>query len=440
MTVAGLSTRARRKADAEFDLEHLNSQILPWWYENGVDDVYGGVLTCFDNNGELLSTDKYTWSQGRWGWLMGRISLAGRSGLEVDGWMLATERAAKTADFLCANVILEGGVTAYQTTREGTVIEQSTPPGAVHTSVYSDLFTVLGLAGAIAAVHEEPADSSIRVNEGEWARRATEVLLSASRRIESRTAMTEPYPVPQGMTSLGEQMMLVNAASELWRATRSAQTEEVVLHWGSKLVAAARANLPGLPGDFALIGPGGSGGSGETLLTGHRTPGHILELLWFLEDAASELPSLKRMLGEWVPALALKALELGWDDRDGGLFRYVHRSGGEPRGEREGGRYEELVQRTWSTKLWWPQVEAIYATSVLATTYESTELWEWNDKLRAYAFATFPAPGNQEWIQIRDRSGRPLNEVVALPVKDPFHIARALLLSAQWISTKGTSN
>ena len=33
-----------------------------------------------------------------------------------------------------------------------------------------------------------------------------------------------------------------------------------------------------------------------------------------------------------------------------------------------------------------------------------------------------------EWLQVRDRNGRPLDRVVALPVKDPFHIARALLL------------
>lgn len=42
--------------------------------------------------------------------------------------------------------------------------------------------------------------------------------------------------------------------------------------------------------------------------------------------------------------------------------------------------------------------------------------------------ATFPDPDGQEWIQIRSRDGSPLDEVVALPVKDPMHIARSLLL------------
>ena len=48
--------------------------------------------------------------------------------------------------------------------------------------------------------------------------------------------------------------------------------------------------------------------------------------------------------------------------------------------------------------------------------------------MHAYTFATFPDGPGLEWTQIRSRNGKPLDEVVALPVKDPFHIARALLL------------
>jgi N-acylglucosamine 2-epimerase len=40
---------------------------------------------------------------------------------------------------------------------------------------------------------------------------------------------------------------------------------------------------------------------------------------------------------------------------------------------------------------------------------------------------TFPDPSGKEWIQIRDREGTPIRRVVALPVKDPYHIARCFL-------------
>jgi N-acylglucosamine 2-epimerase len=91
-------------------------------------------------------------------------------------------------------------------------------------------------------------------------------------------------------------------------------------------------------------------------------------------------------------------------------------------------RYESLVTRTWDTKLWWPHAEALYTTALLARRDAHPELAGWYERIHDYTFATFPDGPGREWTQIRTRAGAPLDEVVALPVKDPFHIARALLL------------
>ena len=52
------------------------------------------------------------------------------------------------------------------------------------------------------------------------------------------------------------------------------------------------------------------------------------------------------------------------------------------------------------------------------------------DKVFDYVFSTFPNPDKNvgEWIQIRTREGRPQEKVVALPVKDPYHIIRNVIL------------
>jgi N-acylglucosamine 2-epimerase len=114
------------------------------------------------------------------------------------------------------------------------------------------------------------------------------------------------------------------------------------------------------------------------------------------------------------------------------MFRYVDADGGRPRGREFGDdRYEELVRKTWDTKLWWVHVEALYAARLLAERFERADLADWGDRLARYTLDTFPQPGGGEWIQIRDRRGAPLDEVVALPVKDPFHISRALLLMTE---------
>jgi N-acylglucosamine 2-epimerase len=422
------------EGQSRFDLEHLNVQILPWWYTNAVDDERGGVLTCFDNQGALLSTDKYTWSQGRWAWLMGRVFRAGRSGLTVAGSDAALERAAGTADFLAGHAVLEGGMTAYQTTREGEPVPQPAQDGALHTSVYSDLFAVLGFAGAIGAARAATDTAPFASRIATWTSAATEVLRSASARVSDGTALTEPYPVPAGMTSLGVRMMQLNAASELYAATGSPEVEQEALRSATALAESLRSGDGSLPSDFGF-----ADGVGDTdsLISRHRTPGHVLEALWFLVDAGAVMPQAAELVGPWMPELARRALELGWDTECGGLLRYADRAGGAPQGTRSGSRYEDLVAATWSTKLWWPHAEALYALPAIADATGSDLLWEWNDRIRDYTYATFPAAPGQEWTQIRDRQGRPLNEVVALPVKDPFHIGRALLLSALRGTTEG---
>ncbi len=90
--------------------------------------------------------------------------------------------------------------------------------------------------------------------------------------------------------------------------------------------------------------------------------------------------------------------------------------------------------RTWDTKLWWPHAEALYTMLLLGLRTGRNDIMERHERLHAYVMATFPAGAGCEWIQIRDRAGKPLDQTVALPVKDPFHIARALLLSMELLA------
>ena len=89
---------------------------------------------------------------------------------------------------------------------------------------------------------------------------------------------------------------------------------------------------------------------------------------------------------------------------------------------------KELTEN-WDNKLWWVHSEALYA---LILAYEHTGDEKFMDrywKAHDYVYNTFPNPDNEigEWIQIRDRQGNPEEKVVALPVKDPYHITRAFM-------------
>ena len=100
---------------------HLVDDVLGWWMTHGPDEEYGGVQTCWDNAGTtLVSTDKYTWSQGRWVWLMARVAAAAERGvLDVDPDQYLRQ-ARSTAAFVREHALLPDGTTAYVTDRSGT--------------------------------------------------------------------------------------------------------------------------------------------------------------------------------------------------------------------------------------------------------------------------------------------------------------------------------
>jgi N-acylglucosamine 2-epimerase len=76
-------------------------------------------------------------------------------------------------------------------------------------------------------------------------------------------------------------------------------------------------------------------------------------------------------------------------------------------------------------------VEALYAT-LLA--YELTgHDWclAWHKKVADWAWSHFPMPNCGEWYQRLNRLGQPISEVIALPVKDPFHLPRGAIMIVQ---------
>ena len=75
----------------------LTEKFLPFWFRF-VDETYGGICNCIANVGDqLLSGDKFTWSQGRWLWVLSSLYDLKNQGLlqEISGddlrsWMDGT--------------------------------------------------------------------------------------------------------------------------------------------------------------------------------------------------------------------------------------------------------------------------------------------------------------------------------------------------------------
>jgi N-acylglucosamine 2-epimerase len=153
--------------------------------------------------------------------------------------------------------------------------------------------------------------------------------------------------------------------------------------------------------------------------------------MWFILHQAMELGSCEIIAR--AAAVTRATCERAWDrECGGGIPQFMDRhTGRQPSGpippELAKAVMVWKVRNLWDKKLWWPHSEALYT---LLLVHELTgEGWamDWYRRFHEYTFKTFPNPDRRvgEWIQIRDRRGRPESAVVALPVKDPMHIARA---------------
>jgi N-acylglucosamine 2-epimerase len=264
------------------------------------------------------------------------------------------------------------------------------------------------------------------------------IFVNIERRFAAGRVPTIPEPVPEGYDSHAIAMITLNLTLVLRDACAALNDARYAAAHARNLAAAARIFdhflLPG--GRIVELRPH-SAGNDDTLLSRHLNPGHALEGLWMLLTVAQ-----REQRADWT-ARAIEAvrfaLERGWDSEHGGILHYVDYRGGPPAGIAGSSAYEAGVRATWDTKLWWVHSEAIYTTALSYLIAGTDDMRRWFQRVWDYAFRVFPQPDPAvgEWIQIRDRSGDPLERVVALPVKDPYHIARNLI---QMIEAGPTSN
>ncbi len=405
----------------DFYRKQLKENILGFWLPRCEDKDFGGYLNCFDNRGEhLVSYDKYTWSQGRFLWLFSRLA-ATPVNIFSDAERAEFLRLAHSgADFLRKHCLIENEEKCvFLMDREGNPkqVSKGTP---LDMSIYADCFAVIGMGAYSYATSDKWAfDFAFSLYE------------SIKQRILSGDFRTLPYPLSPRFRAHGIPMILSNTARELLRASDIFDTEASDMLrkdiWGySSDIIEHFVDRNDVLHEIITI----DNEFFPQLLGQHQNPGHTIEDAWFHLDAA--LVCNNDMYKEKIFRLVKKTLINGWDKEYGGFLHFCGVDGGEPLGQNDGLENEPMSLQLsgWGDKLWWVHSESLYTT--LRCYFESgnKEFLEWYEKIQKYVFSTFPNPDSSigEWIQIRTRDGRPQEKVVALPVKDPFHIARNFLL------------
>ncbi len=366
----------------------LLDRTVPFWLRHGLDWKHGGICTCLADDGTLISSDKYVWSQLRAVWTFSALH----------------NRIAQKPEYLEAATHIFHFIKQRGHDAHGDwffcldAAGQPLHDGA--TSLYCAAFAIYGFAEYARATGSEEALAIAR---------------ATYRHVQQRLAQpgsyqTHPWPIPAGMKAHGVAMIFTSAFDELGTFLEDPSIEAAALEQAREVVEVFLHPERRRLFEFVRLD-----GSLMEEPPGHAVnPGHAIESMWFMIHLFQRLGDHERVR-QCIEAIRWH-LELGWDEEQGGLFLAL---------DAERSPWE----KKWDFKIWWPHTEALYALLLAHSLTGEAWCMTWFQRVHDYAFSHFPVRDHGEWIQNLDRQGRKMEGTVALPVKDPFHLARALILS-----------
>jgi N-acylglucosamine 2-epimerase len=366
----------------------LMNSVIPFWMNHAIDDA-GGINTCIRDDGSIVNRDKWLWSQWRAVWVWSKLH--NTFGPNRSWWEVA-ERIYRFASRFGWDDAAKGW--RLRLAHDGRVLDGCE-------SIYVDGFAIYALTEFARA---GGGDEAVAL-----ARKTADSVLERLRAPHDRVPAF-PYPTPPGARIHGLPMIFSLVMWELgalcdediYRRAAINMTNDIFSHFYR---ADRDAILERISADNGEYPPP----VGTAIV-----PGHGVEDMWFQIHIAREAGNARRI--QEACRLIDRHLTLGWDNEFGGILLAVDADG-----------RDEVGWEFADTKLWWPHTEALYATLLAYEHTRDKRFLDWYSRVHEYSFSHFPVAGYGEWTQKLDRRGQPITQVVALPVKDPFHLPRALM-------------
>ncbi|MAE60436.1 MAG: N-acylglucosamine 2-epimerase [Planctomycetaceae bacterium] len=365
----------------------LLDDVLPFWMRHIRDDDCGGYLHHVDADGSVVSTDKCFWVTARTVWLFSRCYN------DVEAKPAWLDFARHGYEFMLKHGFDTDGRMFYTVLRDGTPLRKR-----------RYLFTETFGAIALSEYGEATGDASVVERARELYRKI--IALHA----EPDASMPPKFYPSRQMKAHAMPMILLATTQVLRRNGDDPFYEEVidqsiheVLEHFVHHERRALFESVGLNGELMLDVP-----EGRCI-----NPGHALETAWFLLAEARHRGDAK--LVEATQPIIDYSMALGWDEKYGGILYFVDIEGKPPE------QYEHDM------KLWWVQLEALYANLMAYHLTGEARYATWFEQLHTYCFEHFPDREHGEWFGYLHRDGTVANRIKSNNWKSPFHLPRALL-------------
>jgi len=379
----------------------LFSSCIPFWLKNGQDKQFGGVLNCLDRQGNVFSSEKGVWMQGRTAWTFANIY----NKLNKDDSYLQFSKSC--LDFEKKYCIDRDGRMFFTVTREGKSLRK-------RTYWFSETFYIIANAEYYLATGNKTYLEEAKY----YFNLVYKIYLDPSCDPYKTTSKT--YNQTHHLKTLANPMILLNVTSIMREAdiNNSCYYNDIITTLIDDIKCFYKPELNALLEKIGIHNEYDCESQSCMIVK----PGHDIECSWFLFEEG--IKRKDNELKEFAKKIFIDAIKIGWDNKYGGVF-FIKDLANSPI------EAYERDNNVWcpdnDMKSWWPQCEAIIASLMIYKETKEEVYLEWFEKTTKYAFKHFSDVEQGEWFKCLTREGEVTNSYCKGDLyKGAFHVMRML--------------
>ncbi len=373
--------------------EELSESCIPFWLNHALDEENGGIVNCLDRKGEVYSTDKSVWMQGRAGWTFSYLY----NNIEKNPKFLEVAKSCITfARERCVDKA--DGRMYFTVTKEGKPLRK-------RRYWFSETFYIIANAEYYMATGEQEYLAE--------AKKYFDFVYGMYKNPESDPYKITPksYAETRGAKTLANPMIMLNVAGIIRDADKERKEyyDDIITGLIEDIKSFHKAEYGAMLENVGL--------NGEVYLESSPmrvvNPGHDIECSWFLlEEGIKRKDSSLIAFAEKV---FNEAFDRGWDKEYGGLFYFKDLLG------------KPVEAYEHDMKLWWPHNETVIASLMFYKHTGNARYKAIFEQVTKYAFEHFSDREYGEWYGYLRRDGKPTEPPCkGHTYKGPFHVMRML--------------